>query len=182
MRRSTVLLAEIDRPRGLGGEVVATLHADDPRRLDSVEKVWIVPRSAPAGREAAEGRAARLQGWKRSGDRVVLKLEGIDSIEAARAVAGAEVRVDAADSPEEAPEGRWFAHQLEGLEVVTTSGEVVGRVARILCPAGQALLEVEGPRGGCLVPLVASICVKVDPAAGRIEIEPPEGLLELNAV
>jgi len=176
--RDTVLLAEIDRPRGLRGEVVATLHADDPSRLDSVERAWIVARAGGTSDEASS-LEVRVQGWKRSGDRVVLKLEGIDSVEEARAVTGTELRIDAADSPGKAPEGRWFAHQLEGLEAVTTGGEVIGTVARVLCPAGQALLEVVGPRGARLVPLAASICVKIDLEAGRIVVEPPEGLLDL---
>ena len=32
-----------------------------------------------------------------------------------------------------------------------------------------------------LIPLVAEICVEVDPAARRIRVAAPEGLLELNA-
>jgi 16S rRNA processing protein RimM len=55
-------------------------------------------------------------------------------------------------------------------------------VSRVLGPAGQKLLEVEGPAGVFLVPLVAAICKKVDVESGRIVIDPPEGLIELNAV
>jgi ribosomal 30S subunit maturation factor RimM len=36
-------------------------------------------------------------------------------------------------------------------------------------------------RAEVLVPLVADICRVIDPAGKRIVIEPPEGLLELNA-
>ncbi|HXI03376.1 MAG TPA: ribosome maturation factor RimM [Candidatus Saccharimonadales bacterium] len=176
-REGTVLLAEIDRPRGLKGEVVATLHADDPERLDAVGRVWLV-----RGGDSGERREARLEGWKRRGDRVVLKLTGVDTVEEARALAGAEIRIDASESPRRAPEGRWFAHQLEGLSVVTTAGVRIGEVVRVLSPSGQALLEVRGPRGECLVPLVPAICVRVDPEAGVIEVDPPEGLLDLNGV
>jgi ribosomal 30S subunit maturation factor RimM len=31
-----------------------------------------------------------------------------------------------------------------------------------------------------LIPLVAKICIAVDPAAKKIVIDPPEGLLDLN--
>ena len=34
--------------------------------------------------------------------------------------------------------------------------------------------------GEVLIPLVAGICVSVDPAAQRIVVDPPEGLIELN--
>ena len=182
MAERTILLAEIDRPRGLKGEVVATLHADDPGRLDEVGRVWIVPPGGPRGDGGAR-REARLEGWKRRGERVVLKLTGIDTVDEARAVQGFEIHIDASDSPGEAPEGRWFAHQLEGLEVRGPDGGLLGRVARVICPAGQALLVVEGPGGReWLIPLVPAICVRVDPGVGRIDIDPPEGLLDLNAV
>jgi ribosomal 30S subunit maturation factor RimM len=39
---------------------------------------------------------------------------------------------------------------------------------------------VQGDRGEVLIPLAADICIKVDPGAGVIVVNPPEGLLELN--
>jgi ribosomal 30S subunit maturation factor RimM len=41
-------------------------------------------------------------------------------------------------------------------------------------------LIVSGGRGDVMIPLAAEICVSVDPAAHRIVVNPPEGLLELN--
>lgn len=160
---------------------MATLHADDQERLDEIDRVWLV---APGDRGAAgsPGREARLEGWKRRGHRVVLKLTGIESVEEARAVQGWEIRIDEADSPPRPPAGRWFAHQLEGLEVFDPSGRSLGRVARVISPGGQTLLAVEGGSGELLIPLVPAICVRIDPEAGRIEVDPPDGLLDLNAV
>jgi 16S rRNA processing protein RimM len=170
-----VVLAEVDRPRGLEGEVLARLHADDPSRLDGVEAVEIV---GPDG----STRPSRLVGWKRCGERVVLRLQGIETVEAARSLAGAEIRVAHDGASVRPPEGRYFAHQIEGLQVVTKSGEPLGVVERVMRPAGQTLLEVRGSRGSFLLPMVAAICVEIDPTRGRIVVDPPEGLIELNAV
>ena len=46
---------------------------------------------------------------------------------------------------------------------------------------GSSVLAVEGAAGEVLVPLPTTICRVIDPAARRIVIDPPEGLLELNA-
>lgn len=173
--RDWVLLAEVDRPRGLQGEVLARLHADDPARLDRVGSVEIV---APDG----AARRSRLEGWKRCGDRVVLKLSGIESVEAANELRGCEIRVPRSESPERAPDGRYFAHQLEGLRVVSVTGRELGTVSRVMSPAGQTLLAVEGRRGEFFVPLVARICVRVDLEGETIVIDPPDGLVDLNAV
>jgi 16S rRNA processing protein RimM len=171
----TILLAEVDRPRGLRGEVLVTLHTDDHARLDEIVDVEIVERSG-------RSRSSRLEGWKHRGDRAVLKLAGIETVEEARAIAGAEIRIPREKSRQVAPEGRYFAWQLEGLQVVTLTGEVLGRVSRVLCPAGQTLLEVSGARGEFLVPGVPEICTEVDVQGGKIVVELPEGLVDLNAV
>jgi len=171
----SVLLAEVDRPRGLRGEVVARLHADDAGRLDEIESVEIVPVSGAS-------RTARIEGWKRKGDRVVIKLSGVETVDAARALAGAELRIPESAARKEPPAGRYFAWQLEGMDVVGPGGAKLGSVARVLNPSGQSLLEVKGRNGEYLVPLVAAIVVEIDLAAGRIVIDPPEGLIELNAV
>jgi len=171
----SVVLAEVDRPRGLGGEVLARFHADDPSRLDEVGAVEIV---GPGGAVIA----SRLEGWKRCGERVVLKLEGIDTVEAARGLAGSEIRVAPGPARARLPEGRYFAYEIEGLQVVARSGETLGVVTRLLRPAGQTLLVVRGAGGEFLVPMVASICVEIDVERGRIVVDPPEGLIELNAV
>jgi 16S rRNA processing protein RimM len=45
---------------------------------------------------------------------------------------------------------------------------------------GRSRLVVTADGGEVLIPLVAEICTAIDPAARRIVIDPPEGLLELN--
>ena len=49
---------------------------------------------------------------------------------------------------------------------------------------GPVLLEVAvgSGRGSdpLLIPFARSICLEIDPAARRIAVDPPEGLLELN--
>ncbi|MBV8906968.1 MAG: ribosome maturation factor RimM, partial [Acidobacteriia bacterium] len=44
--------------------------------------------------------------------------------------------------------------------------------------AGSGLLVLQS---GALIPFARSICVSIDPAGKRIEVELPEGLKELNA-
>jgi len=42
-------------------------------------------------------------------------------------------------------------------------------------------LVVAGSHGEVLIPLVAEICTEIDLAGRRIVVNPPDGLLELNA-
>src|SRR5262245_59171212 len=81
---SYILIAEVDRVRGLRGEVVATVHADDPARMARLTGVFM---KEPDG----TWRRIGIEGTKRLHDRAVLKLEGYDSVDQARALVGKEL-------------------------------------------------------------------------------------------
>lgn len=76
-------------------------------------------------------------------------------------------------------EGEVFYHQLLGLEVVTTAGEVVGRVREVFDTEPAHLLEVKGPERMHLIPFIGRIVKRVDLDEGRLVIEPPPGLLDI---
>ena len=60
-------------------------------------------------------------------------------------------------------------------------GGQVGVVTDVEGTMAGSRLVVETPRGEVLVPFVADICTTIDPAGKRIVIDPPPGLLEVNA-
>ena len=74
-------------------------------------------------------------------------------------------------------EGEYYHFQILGLEVRTTTGEVLGRVEQIISTGSNDVFVVRGPRGEVLIPAVDDVVKSVDPAAGRIEVEVVEGLL-----
>ncbi|HVB37437.1 MAG TPA: PRC-barrel domain-containing protein, partial [Vicinamibacterales bacterium] len=78
------------------------------------------------------------------------------------------------------PDATFYRHDLIGCDVETVGGSPVGTVAAVEGTLEMSRLVVRSARGEVLVPLVAGICVLVDPAARKIVIDPPEGLLDLN--
>jgi 16S rRNA processing protein RimM len=87
--------------------------------------------------------------------------------------------VDSADLPPIEDPDEFYDHQLEGLQVVTTAGADVGSVAEVLHTAAGELLSVRSDEGEVLVPFVSAIVTSVSLADQTIEIDPPEGLLEV---
>ena len=72
-------------------------------------------------------------------------------------------------------------HDLVDCDVVTATGQSIGRVTRVELGTGTPLLVVDaGKRGEVLVPMADTICRRIDVAGKRIEIDPPEGLIDLN--
>jgi 16S rRNA processing protein RimM len=111
--------------------------------------------------------------------RPVIGIEGVASIGEAEQYAGLELRVAVADL-QVLPEGVYYEHDLVGCAVSTSSGREVGTVGEVGGGAGHRWLTVNGPGGEVLVPFTTVICVRIDVAARRIVIDPPEGLLEAN--
>jgi 16S rRNA processing protein RimM len=104
-----------------------------------------------------------------------VRLEGVADRSAAERWVGAEV-LALREELGEPGEDRFFWADLEGLPVVTVAGEAVGTVTGLYETGGVDVLVVTGPRGERLVPLAPY--VEVDRGAGRIVVDPPEGLLD----
>ncbi len=108
---------------------------------------------------------------------------------AADALRGSVFVVDSEDLPPIDEPDTYYDHQLEGLRVRTTAGQDVGVVAEVLHTAAGELLAVRRHSGEMgevaggtelLVPFVGAIVPLVSLDEGIIEIDPPEGLLDLT--
>jgi 16S rRNA processing protein RimM len=113
-------------------------------------------------------------------ERPVIGIAGVETMNDAEALAGLELRVPV-DRLAALPDGTFYRHDLVGCRVETRDGRHVGVVREVDGTLTGSRLVVDGDAGEVLVPLVAAICTLVDPAAGRIVIDPPEGLIEVNA-
>jgi 16S rRNA processing protein RimM len=185
------VLAHLLRPQGRKGEVLAELLTDFPARFSEREQLYL---AAPAFcGEAEAARPIRVTGhWLpvgRNHGRVVLTLDGVDSIESAEALAGLEVIVpDTARV--ELPDGEEYVDDLVGCALY--DGDLqIGIVAGIDFPTtgdgarrleGAApLLTVETADGDeVLVPYVQAFLVSLSTAERKIQMKLPEGLLDLN--
>ena len=144
---------------------------DFPERFDGLEDVTAV---LPGG----EQRELKLENAWFQKERIVLKFEGLESVEDAEALRDAEICIPEQDAVE-LDEGEFFDWQLQGCEAVTTEGEVIGKVRELLRTGGTEVLVIDAPDGReVLIPFAESICTEVDVDAKRITVDPPEGLLE----
>lgn len=143
-----------------------------------------------AGTEGGLGRVGRLWLQRPGGEAVgfgiedarpqgrlwAVRIAGIGDRTAAERWVGAEVLVERHELGEAGAGAHYWA-DLEGLPVVTAKGEPVGKVTGLYVTGGVDVLVVAGEEGERLIPLAPY--VEVDAAAGRIVVDPPEGLLEL---
>jgi 16S rRNA processing protein RimM len=103
--------------------------------------------------------------------RPIVRLSGVEDRARAEALRGMTLLVEGVDAPA-LGEGEWWAHELEGCEVV--DGELVlGAVTRLIELPSCEVLEVRGAGGGepLLVPMVKDAIRRVEVAERRIEVD-----------
>jgi 16S rRNA processing protein RimM len=117
------------------------------------------------------GRSAAIV--RRSGTeaRPIVRLDGVEDRAAAEALRGMTLTVQEAHAPA-LGEGEWWAHELEGCEVLD-AGRRVGTVGRLLeLPSCEVLVVlVEDGKDPLLVPMVKDAIRRVDTAERRIEVD-----------
>lgn len=170
MNAELVAIARIVRTRGLRGEVVAEVLTDFPERFDGLENVT-------AKFADGERRELKIENFWFQAGRIVLKFEGIESIEAAETLRNSEICVNQADAVE-LEEGEYFDWELEGCEVETIEGERLGSVREVMRTGGTEVLIIDSDAKELMIPFAETICVEVDVENKLIVVDPPEGLLE----
>jgi 16S rRNA processing protein RimM len=147
----------VGRPHGLDGSFYVTRPR--PRLLTFGAAVTV------AGQTAAIVRRAGTD------QRPIVRLEGMEDRSAAEALRGMELVVDGGDVPALGA-GEWWAHELEGCEVVDGE-ELLGTVSQLIELPSCEALEVRPAGGGevLLVPLVKDAVRRVAPADRRIEVD-----------
>ena len=73
-------------------------------------------------------------------------------------------------------EGENYAHDLIGLQVETTDGRVLGKLAEILYTGANDVYVVNRPGAEVLIPALNHVVITVDLEAGRMLVQLPEGL------
>ena len=140
------------RAHGLDG----SFHVTSPR-----------PRLLTLGMPTDLGEIVRRVG---TDERPVIRLQGLETREAAEALHGRPLQVALADAPELEP-GEWWAHELEGLRV-TDGDREVGTVRRMLELPSVEVLEVERPDGSeLLVPMVADAVRSLDVPGRHVDVD-----------
>jgi 16S rRNA processing protein RimM len=115
------------------------------------------------------------------GNRLLVRLSGVADRNAADALRGSVFVIDSADLPPIDESDTYYDHQLEGLRVRTTAGREIGVIAEVLHTAAGELLAINRDEGGeLLVPFVSAIVTSVSLEDRVVDIDPPEGLLELE--
>ena len=166
------LVGKVTRSHGLKGEFKVTPLWGPPDTFEKYSRVALV---------AVDGRMTELLSIERcrvQGKQIILKLDTIDNKNEADLIVSMGVLTSSEDQDQESDDFDQPPHRLIGSAVFTTQGNRVGDLIDVSHTGGHPLLIIVNGTDEYLVPLVEQIVVEIDD--GRIIIDPPEGLLEIN--
>jgi 16S rRNA processing protein RimM len=172
-----VVIGRLTKTRGRRGELLAEFDSADPERLQRLKHVVL-------NKDARRETFPIEEIWDHSG-RLVVKFEGIDSINDAEPWERAEILVPREEVAP--PEAGAYSHQdLVGC-TVEQAGMEIGLIQGVEEYGGTPLLQVQAATRLCpagesreiLIPFAKAICKDIDVAGKRIRVELPDGLLDL---
>jgi 16S rRNA processing protein RimM len=164
-----LLVGRIVKPHGLRGEVLIRVLSDNPDRFAAgAELLW--------GADLDSAQPVTIVSSRDHKGALLVFFEGIHSLEEAEPLREWLLFVGASEIGELEDEDAFWEHQVIGLDVLHVNGTALGRVADVLARPAQDLWSIETASGEVLFPAAKELVVSVDLDAGKVVIDPPEGL------
>lgn len=162
-----VLMGVITGVRGLKGELrVKPFNANPDEFFD------YGPLLSEDGKKKFEGRViGQAKG------QLLVRLGGIGDRNAAEALKGTKLYLSREALPE-TDEDEFYHSDLVGLTAELLDGSVLGTIRWVLEAGAGASLEIETSSGELLVPFTKASVPIVDIQAGKVVIDPPDGLFD----
>ena len=149
---------EIVSTHGVRGEMKVLPWADGPDFLCEFDRVRIAGKDYPV-------ESCRVQKTCN-----LLKIEGVDTMEAAQAMRGKTVEIYRCD----APEGLIFAAELMGMTVLC-EGEEIGKITDVLDYPGNKVYVVKGQKE-YMIPAVKAFILDTDMETETMQVRLIEGM------
>ena len=161
-----VVLGRLTAPYGVKGWLHLHPFGDDPASWKRMPQWWLAPEDGPQ----AQWTVYVCDGLRLHGGSWVVKLQGVDSRDAAEAVIGyyCGATKEALPAPEE---GEYYWADLIGLNVVNEQGVGLGVVESLVETGAHNVLKVRDGECERLLPFVEQVVKEVDVAGGRMTVD-----------
>lgn len=162
-------IGQVLGPHGVRGEVKIIPLTDFPQRFRKLAQVTL--------RRGAESRELQPINVRMHKQCVLMGFKEIADRNQAEALRNWEVVIPVRQA-QPLPPGRYYDHQLEGLEVFTLGGDSLGILIEVMHLPANAVYRVEKADTCLLIPALKSVVKKVDLENRRLYVSPLEGMLE----
>lgn len=160
-KKQYIEAVRIVNTHGVAGEVKIEVWLDSPQFLKSFKRCFI------------DRREVKLLSARVHKGFLIVKLEGVEDVNAAMALKGRTVFIDRADA--RLPKGAFFLQDIIGAAVVDESGSEIGKLVDVMETPASNVYVVKGEREH-LIPAVPEFILSTDADNGIITVHLIEGM------
>ena len=160
-KKQYIEAGRIVNTHGVAGEVKIEVWLDSPQLLKSFKRCFI------------DRREVKLLSARVHKGFLIVKLEGVEDVNAAMALKGRTVFIDRADA--RLPKGAFFLQDIIGASVVDESGSEIGKLVDVMETPASNVYVVKGEREH-LIPAVPEFILSTDADNGIITVHLIEGM------
>lgn len=119
-----------------------------------------------------------VQSYRNHKNFLLVKFEGINSVEEAEKLKNLQIKIDS-DEVGELEENEFYFHQIIGCEVFDENDKNLGEIIDILTPGANDVWVIKGENGKeILIPYIEDVVKKIDITSKKVNIEVMEGLID----
>ncbi len=165
-----LIVGQLVNTHGVKGELKATAQTDDPQRFKQLKWVYIDKNGSLEKHN--------ISGVKFFKQFVIIKFEGIDSIEEAEKLKGFYIKVDRANAVK-LPKNSFFITDIIGLKVYDENNQLLGELRDVIQTGSNDVYVVrDSDSKEILIPALKSVVKEISIEEGKISVILPKGLLD----
>ena len=158
-----LVMGTVVKTHGVRGELKIRPSCDSPAFLACFDALYV------------EGRLRKIESARPHKEFLLTKLAGCDTVEAAMALVGKTVAVDASLARAQLPPDRYFIRDLIGCRV-WENGIELGKLVSVLCQPAHDVYVVRGPQREWMIPVVDEFVKSIDLKTRVITVQTIEGM------
>lgn len=166
MRNEILELGKVVNTHGIRGEIKIQPWCDDPEIFDTLDYIYI-------GGEKYEIRRSRFHK-----NCIIAQVEGVNNINEAELMRNKIVTIER-EALGELPEGTYYIADLEGLEVRTADGKILGNIKEVIRTGSNDVYVLDNDeKKPILIPVIEQVVKEVNIDGGYVEVELMKGLID----
>ncbi len=162
-------IGEITGTHGVRGEIRLNPWCDSPEFVKGFKTLYF---------DGNSGCAVKLKSARPHGNVVLLKLDGVDTVEDAQKLRGKVLYMKRSDA--RLPEGHYFIAELIGCRVYDAddAGKCYGTLTDVSETGANDVWHITNESGEYLIPAIPDVVIKTDVAADCVVIRPLKGIFD----
>ena len=164
-------LGSIIKTHGSDAELVLYLDVDNTKNYNALKSVFIMinNRLIPFFIDKI---------CLKNNNRAVVKFQDVETHQKAKDLINCEVYLPLSSLPS-LKGNKFYYHEIIGFKVIDKNFGYIGTIEKIIEQQLQSIMQIKFKDKGILIPIADKIIKKVDRDKKQIEIQAPEGLIEI---